>query len=83
MSTTTVTGSRGQVAEVGEDLAGLAVRRARVDDERLAVAQDHPDVLVEERVAPHEDPVADLDPAVSDTHRRMLRAPRTALRSAA
>ena len=38
------------------------------------VAEDHPDVLVVERVAADEDPIADLDPAVADTHRTMLAA---------
>ena len=64
----------GQLAQVGEDLARLRVGRAGVDDEGLAVAEDHPDVLVVERVAADEDPIADLDPAVADTHRRMLAA---------
>ena len=35
VSTTTVTGSRGQLADVGEDLARLDVRGPRVDDECL------------------------------------------------
>ena len=60
----------GQLAQVGEDLARLLVGGAGVDDERLAVAEDHPDVLVVERIAADEDPIADLDPAVVDTHRR-------------
>ena len=54
VSTTTVTGSRGQLAQVVDDLARLDVGRARVDDERLAAAQHDPDVLVVERVATHE-----------------------------
>ena len=62
----------GQVADVGQDLARLYVRGPRVDDEGLAVAEDQPDVLVVEGVAAHEEPIADLDPAVFDTHRRMV-----------
>ena len=65
-------GQGGQVADVGQDLVRLRVGRPGVDDERLAVAQDQPDVLVVERVSAHEEPVADLDPAVLDTHRRMV-----------
>ena len=61
----------GQLAQIGQDLARLRVRRARVDDQRLAAAQDDPDVLVEERVAPHEHAIADLDPA---SHRRIVSA---------
>ena len=70
MSTTTVTGRRGQLAKVVEDLARLLVGGPGVDDERLAVAQHDPDVLVEERVAPDEDAIADLDPA---SHPGMVR----------
>ena len=56
---------RRQLAQVVEDLAPLDVGRARVDHERLVAAQHDPDVLVEERVSPHEHPIADLDPASS------------------
>ena len=51
------------------DLLGLDVGAPGVDEQRLAaraaVPEDHHDVLVEERVAPHEHPVRDLCP-----HRR-------------
>ncbi len=63
-----------QLAEVVDDLAGLLVGGSGVDDERLAVTQHDPDVLVEEGVAPDEDAIADLDPA---SHPGMVRgAPR-------
>ncbi len=62
----------GQRAQVGEDLARLAIGRARVDDQRLASTQDHADVLVVELVAAHEDAVRDLDPAIGDAHRPMI-----------
>ena len=61
-----------QRVQVGDDLARLAVRRARVDDERLATAYHDADVLVVERIAAHEDTVADLDPAILDAHRSMI-----------
>ena len=54
---------RRQLAKVVEDLATLDVARSRVDDHALVAAQHDPDVLVEERVATHEHPVADLGPA--------------------
>ena len=62
----------GQRAQVGQDLARLAVRRARIDDQGLTAAQDHADVLVVELVAAHEHAVRDLDPAIGDAHRRMI-----------
>ena len=66
---------RRQLAQIGQDLARLHVRRPRVDDQRLPPSQDHPDVLVVERVAPHEHLIADLDPA---SHLASYRyAPRT------
>ena len=71
--TTTVTGSVGQHPQVGQDLAPLDVRRAGVDDERRAVAEDHPDVLVVELIAPHEHAIAELDPG---GHERMVAAGR-------
>ena len=72
VSTTTVTGNAGQLTKVGDDLAGLDVGGAGVDDERLAVPEDDADVLVVERVAPDEHAIADLDPAIRDTHGRMV-----------
>ena len=63
---------RRQLAQVRDDLARLDVRRARVDDERLAVPEDDADVLVVERVAPHEHAIAELDPAILDAHPRMV-----------
>ena len=60
---------RRQLAQVVEDLARLDVGRARVDDQHLVAAQHDPDVLVEERIAADEHPVADLGPA---SHRRMV-----------
>ena len=59
-----------QLPDVVLDLARLDVRRARIDDERLAAAEHQPDVLVVERVPPHEESVAELDPAVIHTHGR-------------
>ena len=53
----------GQLAQVGQDLARLDVRRAGVDHQDLAPGEDDADVLVEEGVAPHEHAIADLDPA--------------------
>jgi hypothetical protein len=44
------------------------MRGAGVDDERGVVAEDHADVLVVERVAAHEDPFCQLDPAFGDAH---------------
>ena len=82
VSTTTVIGSRVDLADVLDDLAAWPVRRARVDDERLAVAEDQPDVLVVERVATDEEPIADLDPAVVDTHGGHATHRTTALRCA-
>jgi len=61
---------RGQFAEVGQNLPALRVGRARVDDEGLAVTEHDPDVLVVERVAAHEESVADLLPAIIGTHDR-------------
>ena len=54
---------RGQLAQVGQDLARLDVGRAGVDDHDAVAAQDDPDVLVEERIPTHEHAIADLDPA--------------------
>ena len=62
----------GDLAYVLDDVARLAVCRPGVDDERRAVAQDEPDVLVVEGGPPHEEPVADLDPAILDTHDGIL-----------
>ena len=65
-------GIRREGAQVGEDLARLPVRGARVDDQGLAVAQDHADVLVVELVAAHEHAIPDLDPAIGDAHVPMI-----------
>ncbi len=65
-------GCPGQLPKIGQDLARLGVGRARIDDERLVAAQHDPDVLVVERIATHEDAVADLDPAVLDAHDGMV-----------
>ena len=55
---------RGQLAQVGQDLARLDVGRAGVDDHHaVGPAEDDADVLVEERVPTHEHAIADLDPA--------------------
>ena len=62
-------GPRREVAKIRHDLASLCVGRARVDDDDVVATQDHPDVLVEERIASDEYPIADLDPAV---HARMV-----------
>ncbi len=64
--------SPGQLPDVREDLACLRVRGARVDDQRLAVAEHESDVLVVERVPANEEAIADLDPTVRDSHRRMV-----------
>ena len=64
--------SRRQLADMGLDLAGLDVGGPGVDDERLAITQDDPDVLVVELVAADEEAVTDLDPAVVDAHGRMV-----------
>ncbi len=61
-----------QLPDVRQDLERLHVRGACVDDQGLAVAQDQPDVLVLERVPAHEEAIADLDPPVLNTHRRMV-----------
>src|SRR3954471_6322596 len=60
---------RRQFAYVPDDLARLRVRRTSVDDHDAVAAEHYADVLVEERVPPHEDAIADLDPA---SHRRMV-----------
>ena len=62
-------GIAGQRPQVVEDLARLPVGRPRIDDQRLAAAQDDPDVLVVERVAAHEDAIAEFDPSVRHAHR--------------
>jgi len=41
---------RRELAEVGQDLVGLAVGDPRIDDEHSVVTQDRPDVLVVEHV---------------------------------
>ncbi len=61
-----------ELAQVREDLATLDVGGPGVDDERLPVAEDDSDVLVEERVPADEHAVADLDPAIRDAHDRMV-----------
>jgi acylglycerol lipase len=63
---------RGQVAQVAQELPRLWIRRAGIDDQRLAVSEDHPDVLVVERIAANEDAVANFDPAIRHTHRRIV-----------
>ena len=63
MSITAATGSGRQGPQVVEDLARLAGGAPGVDDDRTVVGQDDADVLLEEAVAPDEDPVADLRPA--------------------
>jgi len=60
------------LAQVRQDLATLDMGGASVDDECLSLAEDDPDVLVVERVAADEHAIADLDPAVRDTHDRMV-----------
>jgi hypothetical protein len=55
---------------VGEDLARLSIGGAGVDDGDLPVTEDEPDVLVVEGVAADIDALADLDPAIVDTHGR-------------
>ena len=57
-----------QLPQVVEDLARLRVGGARVDDEGRVAAQHHADVLVVERIAPDEDPIADLRPARRCSH---------------
>ena len=57
-----------QLAQVVEDLARLRVRGAGVDDEGRIAAEDDADVLVVERIAPDEDPIADLRPARRCSH---------------
>ena len=52
-----------QIPKVGKDLAGLDVRRARVDHERFLATEHDPDVLIEVGIPPDEDAVPDLDPA--------------------
>jgi hypothetical protein len=64
---------RRQACDVGNQLLGVAGRRARVDDEGLAVAEHHPDLLVVEAVATGEDPVAHLQPVLADGHATMVR----------
>ncbi len=63
---------RGQLVQVGQDLACLDMGGPRVDDEGLAIAEHDSDVLVEEGIAPHEDTICDLDPVhdVDDGRRR-------------
>ncbi len=56
-------GRRPELAQVVEDLARLARRRAGVEHERLLAPEHDHDVLVEERVSAHEDPFSDLRPA--------------------
>jgi hypothetical protein len=53
---------RRQLAQVIEDLATLLVARSRVDDQRLATTQHHPDLLVEYGISAREDTIAKLDP---------------------
>ena len=53
-----------QLADRVGDLPRLDRRRAGVDDEDVTAAEDHPDLLVEEREAPGEDAIADLQPAM-------------------
>ena len=55
-------GCPGQLPQISQDLARLDVGRTRIDDERLVTAQHDADVLIEERIATDEHPVADLDP---------------------
>src|SRR5204862_7755523 len=52
----------GQLPEVVEDLAGLAVGEPRVDHQRLAIAADDADLLIEEAIAAAEDAISELDP---------------------
>ena len=59
---------RRQLAQVVEDLARLRVGGAGVDDQGGVAAEDHADVLVVERIAPDEDPIADLRPARRCSH---------------
>jgi hypothetical protein len=53
---------RRQLAQVFEDLERLAVAASGIDDERFAIAEHDPDLLVEDRVSPREDSVTELDP---------------------
>jgi hypothetical protein len=64
--------SRRQLAEVVADLSCVARGRPRVDEQHALVAEHDSEVLVEERVAPNEDAVADLLPT---SHRRIVAAP--------
>ena len=65
---------RRERSQVVTNLGGLAVRDPGVDEEHALVAEDDADVLVVERVAPDEDPIADLRPARHGPQRSVVEA---------
>ena len=73
VSTTIETGSRGELAQLVDDHAGLRRGRSRVDEQDVAAPEHDADLLIEEIEVPGEDAIADLEPV----HRRAsYRVPR-------